>query len=789
MHCCVRSYFFPARSSCASSLKLNLNGDLRRVRLATPTFDDLVALVVKTFPSLSPTPVIRYEDEEGDVITLTNDAELAEALAVSASASRTLVLKLSTPSATTTTTTATAAAPAPTAAAAPAPAPAPITVDDLRRLVGVMRTAFAADPSVAFSLLPLLSDPAVGPLVAKAMPALPDVNRVLQIVAADPATPALLGLPVLAPYVAAAGITVPARSAPATPVFGAAASPPTAGFPMLPLMAMLSQLNLGDLASCGGGSAVHGDDDDDSSSSSSSDDEAGPAVDRKAAKKAAKEEKKRKKHESKEARKAEKAARKSEREQARKLRKRDGADGTSAGAGAGEGAPATDAVAVHANVTCDGCGVHPIVGDRYKCTVREDFDLCTACEASGKFGPHAMLKIRTPAAAPAGLVTLLREDQPGPDGTTATPTADTDPDWRRHHAKRFWHAMGARGPHAHGGPWNRHGRCRAAMAAAFSADATATATATATSGAATPVVPTSADSEEAQIQAAIQASLRPVDVTYEARFLNHLTMTETQPITPGKLVVKKWRMKNEGRTAWPVGTRLINVGASLMGAPAEGVAVPPVAPGETVDISLTLTAPDLPGRHVGYWRLVTPEGVRFGHRIWADMYVENSNATDVLRLLTAQSAAAAATTTTVSDVGAGAGAAPVPLPLPIANPVAIATPYAPVEAVATVSVVETAPVPDVTDATPALTTTTVDVDTAAALPVDSEYVTVASTLPSAPVGLPLAPIEGGEGRWDAQLIVLNEMGLYDVDANIAALEATHGDVSRAVNRLFGMDTA
>jgi hypothetical protein len=31
---------------------------------------------------------------------------------------------------------------------------------------------------------------------------------------------------------------------------------------------------------------------------------------------------------------------------------------------------------VHSTVICDGCGVHPIVGVRYKCSVRPDFDLC-----------------------------------------------------------------------------------------------------------------------------------------------------------------------------------------------------------------------------------------------------------------------------------------------------------------------------------------------------------------------------------------------------------------------------
>lgn len=33
----------------------------------------------------------------------------------------------------------------------------------------------------------------------------------------------------------------------------------------------------------------------------------------------------------------------------------------------------------HAGISCDGCEMTPIVGTRYKCTVRNDFDLCEVC--------------------------------------------------------------------------------------------------------------------------------------------------------------------------------------------------------------------------------------------------------------------------------------------------------------------------------------------------------------------------------------------------------------------------
>jgi hypothetical protein len=52
---------------------------------------------------------------------------------------------------------------------------------------------------------------------------------------------------------------------------------------------------------------------------------------------------------------------------------------------------------VHHHIICDGCGVTPIKGLRYKCTVCPDYDLCATCEAKNEHPEtHPLLKIHAP---------------------------------------------------------------------------------------------------------------------------------------------------------------------------------------------------------------------------------------------------------------------------------------------------------------------------------------------------------------------------------------------------------
>jgi len=68
---------------------------------------------------------------------------------------------------------------------------------------------------------------------------------------------------------------------------------------------------------------------------------------------------------------------------------------------------------VHAGVTCDGCGLYPLVGNRFKCAVCHNFDFCAACEEKNKeTHPHPFILIRTPDRAPHSISCVVKESCP-----------------------------------------------------------------------------------------------------------------------------------------------------------------------------------------------------------------------------------------------------------------------------------------------------------------------------------------------------------------------------------------
>mmetsp|Transcript_8891 Transcript_8891/g.13329 ORF Transcript_8891/g.13329 Transcript_8891/m.13329 type:complete len:708 (+) Transcript_8891:158-2281(+) len=294
----------------------------------------------------------------------------------------------------------------------------------------------------------------------------------------------------------------------------------------------------------------------------------------------------------------------------------------------------------HRHVRCNGCGAKPIVGIRYMCTVRPDYDLCETCEAKDTPHEYPMMKVYYPEQAQG----CPSRGPPPPRGRGCGRGVGG---WRC--------GMGGRG----GRGWGSH--CAAAADAAERARVHAEA-----------VVEEQrlhsekedADLEEDIVSMAIQESLETqyaseeskssedisdlpmasatvsastdspvvsVDVVPEApkitpkpisRFVRDVTMPDGSTVFPKSVFIKTWRVRNDGIVDWPSGCELVNAGGDVMFSGQElRVSAPCLAVGEECDLSVHLTAPNTVGRHVAYFRLQTPDGAWFGQKLWSDIRV------------------------------------------------------------------------------------------------------------------------------------------------------------------------
>lgn len=105
-----------------------------------------------------------------------------------------------------------------------------------------------------------------------------------------------------------------------------------------------------------------------------------------------------------------------------------------------------------------------------------------------------------------------------------------------------------------------------------------------------------------------------------AVFEGDVTCPDGTVLAPGEDFDKVWKLRNGGPNKWPIGAVLSCVGGDKMQAP-ESVLIPSVLPGKSIDVSLRMVAPAKAGRYTGYWRLSTPDGNRFGQRLWVDINV------------------------------------------------------------------------------------------------------------------------------------------------------------------------
>mgnify|MGYP005832686989 CR=1 FL=1 len=103
-----------------------------------------------------------------------------------------------------------------------------------------------------------------------------------------------------------------------------------------------------------------------------------------------------------------------------------------------------------------------------------------------------------------------------------------------------------------------------------------------------------------------------------AAFVKDVTYPDDSVVGRGETFIKVWRLRNIGTCTWNSNYALAFVSGDSLGGPRYVNLHGNVAPGQEVDISVTLTAPSKDGRYTGYWMLRNASGVLFGYGPQAD---------------------------------------------------------------------------------------------------------------------------------------------------------------------------
>jgi hypothetical protein len=101
-------------------------------------------------------------------------------------------------------------------------------------------------------------------------------------------------------------------------------------------------------------------------------------------------------------------------------------------------------------------------------------------------------------------------------------------------------------------------------------------------------------------------------IPYKAGNVVDVTYLDNATVTAGSDFIKTWRLENTGSQTWGDDFKLVFESGDSMGGPASQPLGKVVTPGQTIDISVSLTAPATPKTYRGNWMLTTDSGTKFG---------------------------------------------------------------------------------------------------------------------------------------------------------------------------------
>ena len=281
--------------------------------------------------------------------------------------------------------------------------------------------------------------------------------------------------------------------------------------------------------------------------------------------------------------------------------------------------------AVHVGICCDGplCSSgkgYPtyIRGTRYKCAVCHDLDFCANCEAcpSNEHNKtHPLIKFKTPVRH-----------------VSVTTTGE-------HHDGKRMPTMGDRNkPEEQQEPATSPSinAIQTVVDMKPSEPApTAEEEAPQEEKVAEPAQAEVKEKSSVETPSTYVGSQTPEEEPLSAIFIKD-SVSDGSILPSNHVFEQTWVLRNDGKVSWPAGCSVKFVGGDYMGhvdsahpagiselvsASESTICYAPLAPGQEFAFTVLLRTPARPGKIVSYWRLATPDGLKFGHRLWCDVNV------------------------------------------------------------------------------------------------------------------------------------------------------------------------
>jgi hypothetical protein len=321
---------------------------------------------------------------------------------------------------------------------------------------------------------------------------------------------------------------------------------------------------------------------------------------------------------------------------------------------------------VHYGVSCDGCGMKPIEGIRYKCLTCPNFDLCSSCEEKNQHpSDHALLKLKVQSEnrghcrrrffgplgpfGPFGFARgphghFFRHGHHGHEGPHHGPHHGGPHHGPHHGGPHHGPHHGPRHGHGHHGHGPHHGPFKFVKKLLKSVG----------------IFPFGFgegrfDQKIGKCQGKIEKCQRKMEKCHRkmekcqekcqrkmekchrkwdkqchraaplcSKFVQDVNLPDGSVIASGSGILdKKWLLKNSGSAQWPEGSKLIFLRGNreLLGEREEFL-VPLAEPGQSVEVSCPIIVPEKSGRYSAYFQLADKDRSVFGHRIWIEIDVK-----------------------------------------------------------------------------------------------------------------------------------------------------------------------